>query len=607
LTNYLLNNHSNSERTEVLYGTENAKKLILQITSRAKSRINICDDYAIPSVTIPVQLFKKVFFRNKKRRSNNSHPLAFRYITEITQDNILRCKELMKIANIRHLNGIKANFAVSDTEYTSAAIAQQVHAIPEVIYSNVKRIVEQHQYLFETLWNKAIPAEQRIREIEEGIQLPKMYVIQIPQSIQKFFIDMVKSTKYEILLILPTVNAFLREQRIGIIQLLKQAATERGVNVRILTPTDNTIENIILKNIITVAKEQEEEKKKKNFDLRTTNIPFEEIAVNTVTIVVADKKESLVIEKTDDSKENFVEAVGLATYSNSKPTVMSYISIFESLWKQVELYEQLKLHDKMQKEFINIASHELKTPIQAIIGYADLTQRHPEKRDEMMQAIQRNALRLQSLTNDILDVTRIESERLNLNKEQFNLDYLITSIVGDYRSQIEKDKNNVSLLYNTSYTHDSLTVEADKDRIGQVVSNLLSNAIKFTSSKKEEGEGQCVVSVTAEVKDDNNDNDQKEVIVTIKDTGQGIHPEILPRLFTKFATRSFTGTGLGLYISKSIVEAHGGKMWAENNRDERGATFSFTLPLSDKGESKIKQEDEQEEQQISTSSITTTS
>jgi signal transduction histidine kinase len=204
-----------------------------------------------------------------------------------------------------------------------------------------------------------------------------------------------------------------------------------------------------------------------------------------------------------------------------------------------------------------------------------LIQKHPEKREEMIQAISRNALRLQRLTNDILDVTRIDSQTLNLHKEQFNIGDLIARVVEDYRSQIEKENQNVKLSYNFKQdTDDPLLIEADRDRITQVISNLLSNAIKFTSKK---GEAE-VISVSAERKNSN----QEEVIVSIKDTGEGINPEILPRLFTKFATRSFSGTGLGLYISKSIVESHGGKMWAENNPDGKGANFTFTLPLSNR-------------------------
>jgi two-component system, OmpR family, sensor histidine kinase VicK len=550
--------------TEVLYGIENAVKLFSRVLAGADTAIDICDDDIISHTSNSNNVIERRVLEIGAK---------FRYITEIKKDNIKYCKELMKVGRVRHLDGIRTNFVVSDTEYMSSAIMQQVHAHPEIVYSNVQSIVEQQRYLFENLWNKAIPAERKISEIEEGVELWLTHIIQDPQSIQKLFVDMVKLARHEVLLILPTVNAFLREHRIGIIQLLMQTAKERMINVRILTPT-NDVTDDIMKTM--TSSYQEEGRKRKdydfNFNLRSINISSEETAVSTVTIVVVDKKESLVIEKVDDTKENFIEAVGSATYSNSKPTVLSYISIFESLWKEVDLYEQLKMHDKLQKEFINMASHEIKTPTQAIVGYADLIKKHPEKREEIIEAILRNASRLQRLTNDILDVTRIESQTLNLYKEKFNLSDLVTSVVEDHRSHIEKENSKVKLLYNNKYDTDGSSVVADRDRITQVIFNLLNNAIKFTSKKKE-----GVISITAER---NKNGGQNEVIVSITDTGEGINPEIQPRLFTKFATRSFSGTGLGLYISKSIVEAHGGRMWAQNNSNGQGATFTFTLPLS---------------------------
>jgi two-component system, OmpR family, sensor histidine kinase VicK len=546
--------------TEVLYGIENAVKLFSKVVSSANTMIDVCDDYVISQSLSSHKVIEKQVLEIKAK---------LRYITEIKSDNIQYCKELMKVGQVRHLDGIRTNFVVTDKEYTSSAIMQQVNPHPECVYSNVRSIVEQQRYLFENLWSKAIPAEQKIMEIEEGVELEKTQVIQDSRSVQKLFVDMVKSAQHEVLLILPTVNAFLREHHLGIIQLLMQAASRRAVNVRILTPTNEVINNI-LKNMGISPQEGD---RRNDFDLRSINMSSEETAVSTVTIVVVDKRESLVFEKTDDTKENFLEAVGLATYSNSKPTVMSYVSIFKNLWKQVDLYEQLKTHDKMQKEFINIASHEMKTPTQAIIGYADLMQKHPEKREDMMQAISRNAIRLQRLTNDILDVTRIDSNTLNLQKERFNLDDLIASVVQDYVSYIEKENLNVKLLYNFEQDiKEPLSVDADRDRITQVISNLLANAIKFTS-KRTDG----VISVSAERKKNSN---QEELIVSIKDTGEGINPEIQPRLFTKFATASFSGTGLGLYISKGIVEAQGGKMWAGNNPEGKGATFTFTLPLN---------------------------
>ena len=225
--------------------------------------------------------------------------------------------------------------------------------------------------------------------------------------------------------------------------------------------------------------------------------------------------------------------------------------------------KQLKVHDKMQQEFINIASHEMKTPTQAILGYSKLIQRHPEKREVMMEAIARNATRLQRLTNDILDVTRIETQSLKLNIERVNLNELISDIIEDYVNEIEKTNKDIKILHELQ--NQIIEVEADKNRLTQVISNLLSNAIKFTKKG--------IIRVTEEVKD-------SKALVCIKDTGQGIDPEIFPRLFSKFAAKSETGTGLGLFISKSIVEAHGGKIWAENNTASKGATFTFSLPLN---------------------------
>jgi signal transduction histidine kinase len=227
--------------------------------------------------------------------------------------------------------------------------------------------------------------------------------------------------------------------------------------------------------------------------------------------------------------------------------------------------KQLRVHDKMQKEFINIAAHELRTPTQAITGYSELLATEPENGRMYVNPILRNSKRLQRLSEDILDVTRIESQSLKLSKEDFDLSDVILSIIGDYRSLLFDNEDNISL--NIVYDPKSITLNADKERVSQVISNLLSNAIKFTT--KEKG----TIYVTAERK-------SFETIVRVKDTGQGIDPEILPKLFTKFTTKSSSGTGLGLFISKSIIEAHGGRIWAENNSDGIGATFSFTLPTS---------------------------
>ena len=263
--------------------------------------------------------------------------------------------------------------------------------------------------------------------------------------------------------------------------------------------------------------------------------------------------------------------------------------------------EELRNHDKIQKDFINVAAHELRTPIVPILNLSELLysnvllhsnvkgeQQEKQQNEmlEMLQIILRNANRLRQLTEDILDVTRIESDTLKLRKEKFNLNDVILNVVDDCRKQIAN--GNVKLMYDLG---NSVTlVEADKRRLTQVFSNLLNNALKFTK------EGNVTVSSILKRKDIGRDGAggeerarEEEVLIAVKDTGTGIDPELMPRLFTKFATKSYQGTGLGLFISKAIVEAHGGKMWAENNNNNNdssgkrlsGATFYFTLPVID--------------------------
>ena len=206
--------------------------------------------------------------------------------------------------------------------------------------------------------------------------------------------------------------------------------------------------------------------------------------------------------------------------------------------------QQLKIHDKMQNEFINIASHEMKTPTQAILGYSKLIQRHPEKRDEMIEAISRNASRLQRLTSDILDVTRIESGSLRLNLERFNLNQVISDIIDDYRNEIERSGSSIKLIHEGQ--NETIQIEADKNRLTQVISNLVGNAIKFTS--------QGSITIKTEREKVEEEEEDGKVLVSITDTGSGIDPEILPKLFTKFVAKSNAGTGLGLFIAKSIIE-----------------------------------------------------
>lgn len=241
-----------------------------------------------------------------------------------------------------------------------------------------------------------------------------------------------------------------------------------------------------------------------------------------------------------------------------------------------ETTKKLTYHDKLQKEFIDIAAHEFRTPIQSVLGYSEMIHANLKNFDQYFEKIIRNAKRLEKLTEDVLDVSRIEGKNLQLSKSYFDLNQTIKQVIEDH--QKEALNKEVQIIFD-SKKNIPATVYADEARLQQVIDNLLSNAINFTQNG--------TITITAyraqvDTKGEMDESDRESTVVEIRDTGTGINSEMLPRLFDKFATRSMSGTGLGLYISKSIVDSHDGKIWAYNNKDGKGATFTFTLPVTKK-------------------------
>lgn len=252
----------------------------------------------------------------------------------------------------------------------------------------------------------------------------------------------------------------------------------------------------------------------------------------------------------------------------------------------VQINEIMKDNSMKQKEFIQITSHELRTPTQAILGYVELLLLEPQSRFEYGEPIMRNAIRLQKIISDILFISRIDNNMLTLNNERFSLTETILQAVGDTRNQIIRENKNVTVIYDVvsnpkmvnKKEQEDIVIDGDKDRIAQVISNILNNALRFLEN------GTIAISVdtnnTINSSKGNPVDGLKEIIISIKDSGKGIAPDILPRLFSKFKTKDGSGgTGLGLYICKNIVEAHGGRIWAKNNEEGNGATFSFSLPV----------------------------
>ena len=274
---------------------------------------------------------------------------------------------------------------------------------------------------------------------------------------------------------------------------------------------------------------------------------------------------SLIIKATEEVKKGNLN-ISPIEHCDHRDEIGVLAASFNSMIKQLAEYE------RMQKDFINIAAHELRTPIQPILGLTEvaLSKATDESQRESLGVVVRNARRLKRLIENVLDITRIENQSLELKKERFNMNEVILDILAEHESQDNNNrKGNVKIVFTP---RNDFFIEADKERLIQVISNVMNNAVKFTHDgmitieikKKEEGQG----------KEENN-----EIIVSIKDSGTGIDPEMMPKLFSKFAIKSQTGTGLGLFVSQNIIEAHGGKIWAENNKDGKGATFNFTLPL----------------------------
>jgi two-component system, OmpR family, sensor histidine kinase VicK len=533
------------EKTVVIYGEENVVRRALKILPTLTKTLDLCGDRNGPSILLLNEQIKQMYIDldNRGVRQRN--------ITEITKENIIHCKELMKFQELRHLDGLKGFLGIVDGRLlTSHAYGQESKTLSHMVVSTVRVFVEQQQYFFETLWSKAIPAEQRIREILEGIKPEVIETIREPEVTQARALEMIKSANEEILVIFSTSNAFRRQEKVGAVDLFIRTAKSKHLKVRVLSPFDDYVRNIIDKI-----------KRENNIRIEIRNI--EEPLQTKVSVLIVYRASLLSAELKSDLKETSLEAIGLATYSNSKATVLSYASIFESLWNLTylyehtrQLYQQLKSHDKMKQEFMDIAAHELRTPIQPILSLAQILkdQISDSAHTKFLDVILRNAKRLERLQEDMLDVTRIESGSMKLYKESFDLNELIFNALQDFHTQL-KDGARIKLNYRSD---GDVWVIADKNRIIQVISNLLANAIKFTIA------GRILVELMK--RKGKKITDSNQVIVSLKDEGPGIDPSIRPILFTKYASKSEKGTGLGLFISKSIIEAHGGEIWAKNNK-----------------------------------------
>jgi len=412
----------------------------------------------------------------------------------------------------------------------------------------------------------------------------------------------------EIMAIFPTVKSVRSTYKLALIQqlILKTQSNFNDSN----TNHDNSIDNNPkIRIIIPQDKEIDDitQRIRQNKNTHVRNISgINDIFMDKAIFIIIDKKTSIIIKtgeqvnnddcggdnKNSDFSPKKEMVFSYNRYDNETDNgqvVFSHIAAFEMIWKLTGALQKVTNNDQVKEDFVNICAHELRSPIQPILGLSILVKNKitDANQREILDVIIRNARRLKRLADDLLEVTKIESNLIKLDKEKFNLNDFLNETLFDYETKVSKEENNDN---NTHFNiiksiPDEIvfSVDADKDRLIQVIHNILNNAVRARSDENNNNDldNEAIYFSLRQ-------NNENEVQISVKDRGSGIDDEILSDLFTKFITKSGKGIGLGLFIAKNIIEAHDGKIWATNNNDGKGATFYFTLPIIMKSTRNVK-------------------
>jgi two-component system, OmpR family, sensor histidine kinase VicK len=413
---------------------------------------------------------------------------------------------------------------------------------------------------------------------------------------------LISNASNEILAIIPSYEAFQRQVDMGMFEHLMKVVKEKKITASILVTDKIKLQDAPGVVLIGKGKPHLSIKSTDFEDFNSTDTgkahEFKIDGIKTMTIrslfnenirpqmgmVIVDKSKSLLVEPKESATDNPIDHIGMSSYSNSSQISKSYATMFETLWNYSKMFnlleksfERLRIHDQMQREFIDIVAHELRTPLQSILGLTEVLSEHTKEKEtkDMLITVNENGARLHRFVENVLTATKLEGYISKIPLETFDLSSLINEIVDTYRERVRNLKRSnmpgaKDIRFDCKGIDQPYQVHANKLHISMVMTNILENAINFISIK-EKG----LISITVLQKG-------KDIIVNIKDNGEGIHPDILPRLFTKFATNSFYGSGLGLYNCRKIIHRYHGGIWAINNPpNEKGATFSIRLPVHD--------------------------
>lgn len=569
-----------SPKTEVI---ENPYEIERRLSDFIRNSTNISTCTSIGGI----QMIQKYFLDLHKETMKNYVSGKYkgtRWITTIKDER--EALFLKKILNdsmvVRHVPNLSTltNFAFSDVMFISSVDRMKDgNLMTSLIVSNDPLYLNHYRSIFEEVWKSSQKLEDRLMDIQESIS-NNISVIYNPEQAIALARKLFESAKQEILIILSSTNAALRlDQNKEFVTL--NNISRKGIKVKVLVPMKRILDNRVTKIV------------SKYPFIEFRFLPFTSLFL--VGTAIIDRQQVILYEIKNDTKKSYSDAIRLCLFIDSTPTALSYGTLFENLWKQTDLYKQLQAIEKLQNDFINIASHELRTPVQSIMGFAEILLKDLEdspNHKKYVDAIRRNTNRIKELVNRLIDVTQIDNKLSILKTETFDFTALISEVIKEHaRMRSEKSTTNRITLkcmyrYDSEWHHlagganqDPVLITGDRIRLSQVMMNLLDNAYAAISLAKDNN-GTIIIKIEKIFQQMTTTNKPKQWLqVSIVDSGSGIHPDIIPRLFTKFITNTSNGIGLGLYFSKEIIKEHGGKIWANNNDSGIGSTISFRLPI----------------------------
>jgi two-component system, OmpR family, sensor histidine kinase VicK len=576
--------------TRIVRGEEDVVRLIGSFLSRATAGKPNPYAYGVSDKDSTVRAAEGYY--ESARRLLTEHPnFKILHITDIQRENLESVKKLVQAGyEVRHIDGNKIRFSVSKDEYIETTRSKMPGGIPdEIVWSNDPQLVAQGTRVFDALWNHALPSDVRIRDLEEGVSRETMKIIRNPAESQKLFLELVAAAKYEILLLLPTSNAFHRDEKIGLMDLLMTAGNE-GVRVSILSPVDESIEQGYPNFILRPDKEQGARTDEgRAISLRRIS---QARTQNAVTILVVDGSSTLIMEERNASSVRFVDALGFVTYSTTSPTVRSSIRFFERLREEADLREREQVtlererNSRRQAELLqDILSHDIRNYNQIAKSSAEMLKMDMDgnvKAQKDAESLIEAIIRAADGSTELIDSAK------KLAKAISSQEILLRPT--DMGASLERAISLVTKAYHDKVITLSLSVPegasvlAD-ELLDEVFTNVLSNAVKYTQGRD--------VSVAIHVEEEKDSAQfrhpqlksatpsQRYWRIEITDQGRGIPDEMKENVFKRYATVS-SGSGLGLSIVHALVTGrYEGEVRMANrveNDYSRGTTVKLWLP-----------------------------